>query len=146
MPVTLNDLESAFLASDPGRDARSWIHAETSQVRFSFEYHVDSGPPPEDEPGWHLLPDARGLDLKQSLVRDFVASECPELDDDVRQCFSRRGGWRAFKDLLRHRGLLDRWHHVEHLATRRALLAWAAGQGLSVVDLPPEHGHAGPDR
>ncbi len=137
MPVRWTDLESAFMARDASHDARSWIHGQTGQVRVLYDGQGD-GPPPADETGWHLLPDARELDLKQRLVLAFVADECPPLHEDVVRCFSRRGGWRAYKHLLADRGLLERWHRYEEAATRHVLLAWAADLGITVVDAAPE--------
>ena len=104
---------------------------------MSFDGNEGGGPPPEDETGWHLMPDAHELNLKHDLVMDFVIAECPALLDEVRRIFSRRGAWRTYKNLLAQRNVLDRWHQHEDAATRRALLAWAARQGLVVIDVPP---------
>lgn len=109
------------------------------QVRLSFDEKEGGGPPPDDEAGWHLMHDSQELDLQQRLVEDFVTVEYPSVHDEVRRCFSRRGAWRAFKDLLSRRRLLDQWHHFEGAAKRRTLLAWGADQGIEVVDAPPDN-------
>ena len=140
MPVTLSDLEAAFLASDPRRGASSWIHEQTSEVRMSFDENEGGGPPPEDETGWHLMPDAHELNLTHDMVWDFVIAECPERLDEIRRIFSQRGAWRMYKDFLAQRNLLDRWHQHKDAATCRALLAWAARQGMAVVNVPPKIG------
>ena len=106
MPVTGDDLEFAFSASDAERGVQSWIHEQTSKLRLSFDEEEGGRPPSDDEAGWHLIPDAQELDLKQRLVDNVVAAECPSLHDEVRRCFSHRGAWRAFKDLPSRRRLL----------------------------------------
>jgi hypothetical protein len=138
MPVRWSDLEEAFYASGMETGAMAWIHATTGEVRITSPNIDGDEPPSEDDTGWHEVPDARELDLKQRLVEDFVSSECPDLEDEVRRCFSRRGAWRAYKDLLAERGRLERWYRFENRARRRALLAWAADEGIEVVEVPTD--------
>ena len=126
MPVIFSDLEAALMAGDAAPGACAWINELTSEVRMSFDESEKGGPPPEDEVGWRIMPNARELNLKQRLVWDFVADECPEMSDQINRCFSRRGAWQAFKHLLARRNLLDRWHRYQEIATRHALLTWAA--------------------
>lgn len=137
MPVSYAQLEEAFYASDMDFEARAWINIRTGKVRvFMPDIDCDE-PPPDGDVDWRSVPDARDLDLKQRLVESFVDEECPNLADHVRRCFSRRGAWRAFKDLLVRHHLLDRWHEVENQARRRALLAWATEEGIDIVEPPP---------
>jgi hypothetical protein len=142
MAIRWSDLEGVYLDANMTFGTMAWIHEQTSQVRIRFPGDDGDDPPPEDEAGWHLLPDAMKLDLKQRLIEDFVSAKCPELKDAVRRCFSHRGAWRAFKDLLADRGLLDRWYRFEDQARRRALLAWAAEEGIEVIEVPAEAGGA----
>ena len=144
MPVTLSQLQLAFMAADMDPDSEAWIHADTGKFVFSTSSLSDNeggGPPPEDEPGWHQVPNGHDLDLKRRLVHRFVWDECPALDDEVQRCFTSKGAWRRYKDLLIQRGLIDRWHRFQNEATDEALLEWAKEEGLVVIAEPrPEVG------
>jgi hypothetical protein len=137
MPIRWLDLLDAFHAADCGDDACAWINAQTGAIRIRIPDTDGDEPPPDDDPTWHAVPNGRDLDLKQALVWRFVRHVCPAEEDAVRRCFSRRGAWRAFKDLLARRGLLDRWHDFQDHETRQALLAWTVAEGLAVIEPPP---------
>lgn len=136
MPVTLADLEFAFMGADSNPPLATWIHMETGEILTHSDYGDGGGPPPDDEPGWIEMPSGRDWDLKRGLVNRFVANHCPQLEDQVHRCFSRRGAWRAYKDLLDERGLRDNWHSFRDEAIRRVLTKWAAEEGIVIVDKP----------
>jgi hypothetical protein len=133
MPVRLADLEFAYLAANSGPLSAAWIHRDRSEVRTADELVDEDEPPPADEVEWVEMPSAETLGLKQELVREFCRSTCPELTDRVRVCFTHRGAWGAFKDLLDLHGYLDRWHAYQDAATERALIKWAGEHSLTVI-------------
>lgn len=136
MPVPYAQLEHAFYASDMEPGAMAWINVRTGEVRISSPSIDGDEPPPDGDADWLAMPGARDLDLKHRLVDDFVETACPQLGESVRRCFSRRGAWRAYKDLLARHLLLDRWYAFEAQAQRRALLAWAQDEGIDLADVP----------
>ncbi len=50
--------------------------------------------------------------------------------DEVRDCFSKRGTYRRFKDVLDRRGLLQAWYDREQEAAERAIHEWAEAEGF----------------
>jgi hypothetical protein len=136
MSIPYTQLEHAFYASDMEPDAMAWIHVRTGEVRISSPSIEGDEPPPDGDTDWRIVPGARDLDLKHRLVDAFVDTACPPLGESVRRCFSRRGAWRAYKDLLARHRLLDRWYAFEAQAQRRALLAWAQDEGIDIIDPP----------
>ena len=135
MAITWMDLELAFHCADMDRSACAWVHAESGRIHIESDFADGEGPPPEDESGWISLPSSG--DLNQRLVDRFVESHCPQLAERVYRCFSRRGAWRAFKNLLAGQGMLESWYRFEARAERRALVEWAAHHGVVIADPPP---------
>lgn len=86
-----------------------------------------------DESLYASVPHKRDLDLGHSLVSDFVESQAPHIRDEVRDCFSRRGAYRRFKDLLDRRGLLQAWYDYEQKAVEDAIRQWAEEEGFEVT-------------
>src|ERR1700758_2264848 len=64
----------------------------------------------EDEAKYIRVPDRHDLDLGKALVFDFAREFLPNDYDDVRDFFSRRGGYRKFRALVERRGVLQRWY------------------------------------
>lgn len=112
----------------------AWINVRTGEVRISSPSIDGDEPPPDGDADWLAMPGARDLDLKHRLVDDFVETACPQLGGSVRRCFSQRGAWRAYKDLLARHLLLDRWYAFEAQAQRQALLTWAQDHGVEIAD------------
>ncbi len=114
----------------------AWTTVHTGEVRISSPSIEGVEPPPDGDADWRVVPGARDLDLKHRLVDAFVDPACPQLGEPVQRCFSRRGRWLAYKELLLRHGLLDRWYAFEVEAQRRASLAWAQDQGIDIIDPP----------
>jgi hypothetical protein len=88
----------------------------------------------EDEDKYIPIPDKRELDLGKPLVLRFAREFLPGDFDRVRQIFSKRGAYGRFKDLLEHRGAVDRWHDFESKATERALRDWCEANSIALAD------------
>jgi hypothetical protein len=94
----------------------------------------------EESAGYVSVPHKKDLDLGRRLVMDFVYRELPGDADTVEGYFHRRGAYSRLKDLLRTRGMLERWYEFEERATDEALRAWAEENGIRLVDAPPGGG------
>jgi hypothetical protein len=63
-----------------------------------------------------------------------VAEHGPDLADQVRRIFGRKGAYGRFKDLLDEKRLLDAWHAFEGERQAQALRQWCAANGIEVKD------------
>ncbi len=133
MPVNWSDLEYAFCEANSGPLGAAWIHRERSEVITADELVDSHEPPPADDSAWIGLPSAETLNLKRALAIGFVDERCPLLGEDVRRCFTQRGAWATFSELMDRNGHLDEWRAYEHAAREQALMTWAAEHGVTVV-------------
>jgi hypothetical protein len=78
------------------------------------------------------IPHKNELNLGTRLVFDFVAQHCPDLSDQIRQMFSRKGAYSRFKDILDEKHLLNAWHDFEDARRAQALRQWCADNGIEV--------------
>jgi hypothetical protein len=88
----------------------------------------------EDATLYCAVPHKNDLDLGRNLVFRFVFECLPEQEHRVKDYFRRRGAYACFKELLDRTGHLEQWYQYEQKATKTALLAWAAEEGLNVTD------------
>ena len=80
------------------------------------------------------VPDKHELDLGLRMVFRFVSDHAPDVYDQLRDLFNRRGAYGRYKDLLERRGLLEAWYQYEQKAIRDALNDWAEAEGLEGVE------------
>jgi hypothetical protein len=80
------------------------------------------------------VPDRYELDLGKALVFDFAREFLPSNYDDVRDFFSRRGGYRKFRALVERRHMLQRWYDFEKDAIHKALRDWCEVNGVELTD------------
>lgn len=129
MPVSFSDLELAFefVSSDGGGANQAYLCKETGKIYW----HTDIGDNFEELPDdiddaekYIQIPDRRELDLGKPLVLDFAREFLRDDFDEVREIFSHRGAYAAFKRLLLRRRALDRWYDFSAEAQRRALREW----------------------
>ena len=135
--VKLSDLVDAldWVSADGAFDNAAYISRQTGQIHWESagdELEEDLPPDVADESLHASMPSRRDLDLGRRLVFAFVESQAPALRDEVRDCFSRRGAYARFKDLLDRSGLLQAWYNHEQKAVEEALLEWAASEGFEV--------------
>ena len=78
------------------------------------------------------IPHRNDLGLGQELVFEFVTEHLPDEIGQVNRMFGRRGAYAAFKYLLDHKGLLQRWYDFEHEHEERALRQWCVDNGLQL--------------
>jgi hypothetical protein len=137
--LTFDDLESAFMWVSSGAPFESCalISRATGEIFYTSEIDETGEELPEDieDPTLYCsVPHKNDLDLGRDLVFQFVYEYCPEQEDRVWDCFRRRGAYSRFKDLLERADRLEQWYQYEEKATKTALLAWAAEEGLKVID------------
>jgi hypothetical protein len=138
--VRLDRLEDAFLWADSADERSAFVTHATGAVHLvggdmDPVDQMDPVPDELDDDALHVeVPDKRDLDLGQRLAMRFMEDVLPARIDEARAALHRRGGWRAFKDLLDRAGQLQAWHDFENAATRSALRDWAEFEGFTVVD------------
>lgn len=116
-------------------DTAAYISRRTGKIYWEGEEGILPDEPPSDvadESSYACVPHKRDLDLGHALVSDFAESQDPQMRDEVRDCFSRRGAYRRFKDLLDRRALLQAWYDHEQKAVERAIREWAEAEGFQV--------------
>lgn len=138
----MDDLESALLWVDAteGAASQAFVSMATGQIHYASDELDSEEELPEDIDDGSLyvpVPTRRELDLGTQLVFRFVDARAPHLADAVSECFRSRGAYRRFHNLLDRTGLRDAWHRFDEEATRAALKAWAAENGITVADKPP---------
>jgi len=142
MSPTIADIVEAFEFANTGGDIGqffAFICKRTGKIYYqtdfpdAIEMNDELPDDLDDEDKYVAFPDKRELDLGKPLVLDFAHEFLPDDFDDVRDFFSRRGGYRKFKALLARRGAIDRWHAFEAKATEQALRDWCALHSIEIV-------------
>lgn len=137
MPVTVDllDLEMAIECVSEAQEIDAYVSRSTGRVYIiGLEgMEEDDLPDDVDDPDLIPFPYKPDLDLGRGLVRRFAVEVAPHLRDEIDACFSRKGAYGRFKDLLARADLLDRWHRYEHDNTLAAVKAWAEEQGFIVI-------------
>lgn len=106
--VQLQELRDAFefvSAAQGDRElSNAWVDRQTGAVLYGGDCAEDELPEDIDDASRYLeVPDKRDFDLGQPLVWRFVRRQSDELYDEVSACFSRRGAYSRYKDLLETR-------------------------------------------
>ena len=136
--ITFDDLEAALLwvSSAAPFENSAFISRATGKVFYASDAYDTEDELPEDVEDATLycsVPHKNDLDLGRKLALRFASEYLPEQELRVQDYFHRRGAYARFKDLLERTGRLDEWYQYEQKATKTALLAWAAGEGLKVA-------------
>lgn len=142
MSPTIAEIAEAFEFANTGSSMGqffAFICKRTGKIYYQTDFpdaiEMNDEVPDDvnDEEKYVALPDKRDLELGRPLVLDFAHEFLPDDFDDVRDFFSRRGGYRKFKALLARRGAIDRWHAFEAKATEQALRDWCALHSIEIV-------------
>jgi hypothetical protein len=143
VPVKYSDLLDAYLFVSSGMLSEHdvVIYKTTGTIRYpdDEDENDDEEELPDDLEtvgSYVRVPHRYELDLGNDLVFSFVRQELPDEWDTVRRIFGRRGAYARFKDLLRARGMLEKWHAFEDRATEEALRAWCEDVGIQLSDPP----------
>ena len=133
--VRLDALRNALLLiDDMDGAAEAWVDRRSGAVYVvADDLDPDELALPEDlgDPGSCLaLPDSRDLFIERGLVFDFVAQHLPADARLVRAMFTRKGAYRALRELLAERGVLEAWYRFKDGAVEAALAEWCRANGL----------------
>ena len=141
--IKLSDIESAFEFVNFGefRDNSAAVNRKTGEIYYLGDAICEDLPEDFDEEDDSLiwLPDKRDLDLGSRLVMDYTQENCPENLDEIQSIFSHRGAYRAFKELLEKKRLLEKWYSFEDERTKSALLEWCRTNNIEVELETPEN-------
>jgi hypothetical protein len=100
-----------------------------------FEIGDDDETEVEEDGDLLPLPSKYDLNLGKQLVFAFADPHMSEADaDKVYSFFTRKGGYRRFKDFLDRRSMLETWYEFEDAATKEALRAWCEENGITLTD------------
>jgi hypothetical protein len=139
-PVKFADLLDGYEMAgfDSLQAFRAFIDLDTGKVHIVSDVHElgDEEEMELEETGNILpLPSKHDLDLGKRLVFAFADRFMSDADADrIYSFFSRRGGYRRFKDLLEIRSMQQAWYDFEEAATKKALRAWCEENGITLTD------------
>ena len=141
VPIKYSDLLDAYLFVSAGMLSEHdvVIYKITGTIRYPFDEDDDEeelSDELETSGSYVRVPHRYELNLGNDLVFSFVRQELPNEWDTVRRIFARRGAYARFKDLLRARGMLEKWHAFDDRATEEALRAWCEDVGIQLSDPP----------
>jgi hypothetical protein len=126
--ATFDEIHDVFLfvSSDGYGMNRAVLCLDNGQIYFHSEDGVFDELD-EDEfdcDNFLVIPHKNELGLGHELVAEFVKQHMPSDLGRVQDIFSRRGAYSRFKDLLDHRGLLEKWFDFEKRRDEEALREW----------------------
>ena len=137
MKVVYSDIELAVdFSSSAECDNGAYISLDDGRIYWVSDTH-DSDELPDDfesSDRYLLIPPKDDLLHGQSLIREFVAKNAPQLTQQVREIFSRRGAYRRFKDLLHRNRLSKSWHEFEYQCETDAIKEWCRKNGIELRD------------
>ncbi|QEZ44818.1 UPF0158 family protein [Cupriavidus oxalaticus] len=137
--VKLEDLSIAFdfVNSGAPMENEAYVSLDTGKIYWISDFNDGSEEEiPEDletSDRYLVIPHKNELGLGKRLVLQFVAQELPESYDEVDGFFRRKGAYARFKDLLEHKGILQRWFAFEAESVEIALKQWCADNGLEIL-------------
>ncbi|MGE3774982.1 MAG: hypothetical protein AB7I32_18810 [Gammaproteobacteria bacterium] len=108
--VDLLDLEMAIECVSEAHGIDAYVARSTDRIYIvGLDGTTDEDLPEDtDDPGLIPFPEKRDLDLGRGLVRRFAVDVAPHLRSAIDACFSRKGAYSRFEDLLARADLLDR--------------------------------------
>ena len=139
-PLVLDELIEAldFVSASQLDEHQAYICKRTGRVFFvadgvDFDDAAELPDDPEAE-GYISVPHRRDLDLGRRLALKFIGNELPDLLEDARDIFSRKGAYYRFKRLLDANDALEKWYSYEERETEAALREWCEDVGLTLAD------------
>ena len=140
MPAVFSEILDGYSFVDGGNgEFEAFVCRQTGKIYYrTGESDVDEleelPDDLDDDEKYIAIPGKWDLDLGKRLVLDFAREFLPGDFDDVRDMFSRRGGYKKFRALLhRRKGALERWYEFEAKATERALREWCEDNSIEVT-------------
>lgn len=136
MGIKFGDIEDAYLfvSTAPEFSHQAILCKETGKIFYASEYD-DENEIPEDVYENDECIEISGkntLDLGTNLVFEFAEKNLPEMYEQVRQIFRKKGAYARYKDLLDEKGLLQRWYDFENDRQTQALKEWCADNKIEL--------------
>jgi hypothetical protein len=139
-PVLFDDLLTALeWTSDlSGDDPLAFVARATGRVYMTSVDHPCDELPDDvyDESRYTMVPSRHDLNLGKRLAVRFAQTHLPQRLEDVYECFSRRGAYARFRDVLSAEHALDAWYAFENAAVESALREWADAHALVIAVEP----------
>jgi hypothetical protein len=135
--INFSALEDAFLfvSSDQPFVNAAVMNRKTGEAFYKSDMTgIDEFPDDVDSDDYIGIPHKNDLDLGRDLVFEFTEKYLSEKSPMVDRIFSRRGAYRAFKELLDSLGLLERWYKFEDEQTKTALRQWCKENDLEISE------------
>jgi len=139
-PIELGELVDAFefvSVSNLDEHEAYICKATGCIVLVSEEADLETGAALPDDPdlaGYLQVPHRRDLIPGRRLAMAFVADELPGFLHEATEIFSRKDAYSRFKQLLRAKGILDKWYAFEAQETEAALISWCEHVGVLLSD------------
>ncbi len=134
--MSYDAIEDAFnyISNGPPDDRRAMVHRVTGKVFLaSVALDFDQAPPDADtDPDYLLIPRRQDLDPGKGLIIEFFNTHAQSEVPQVQKIFTRSGGFRNAKDLMRRLHLLDHWQLFEEQRIEELLRKWCLDNGLSL--------------
>ena len=136
MGIKFSDIEDGYLfvTMAPEFSNQAILCKETGEIFYASEYD-DENEIPEDvyeNDECIEIPGKNELNLGKNLVFEFVEENLPEMYEQVRRIFRKRGAYARYKDLLDEKGLLQRWYDFENDRQTQALKQWCADNEIEL--------------
>ena len=136
MAPNFQDILEAFEFVNFGSmdEHQAFLDKETGKVYYHSEFGDDEEELPEDINGakYIVIPHKNDLDLGKKLVLDFAHEYLPDEVAMIHAMFNRKGAYSRYKDLLEHRGMLEKWYEYELEKQEKALREWCQSSSIEI--------------
>lgn len=135
MAIEFKDILEAFEFVSFGQiyECRAFLNKETGSIHFHSEFgdYDEELPEDIDDEKYIAIPHKIELGLGKELALDFAYQCLPNEAETIESFFRRRGAYSRFKELLEHKGLLDKWYEFESRAQAEALRSWCEANEIT---------------
>jgi hypothetical protein len=135
-----SDIEEAlmFVSSSGYGENSALLDKSTGKIYYRSAYgdldEFEEYPEDEYDPNIHIeIPHKNDLDIGRDLVFEFVEKFLPDDYERVNKIFRKRGAYSRYKDLLDHRGVLQKWYDFENQREQSALLQWCEENKIDIT-------------
>jgi hypothetical protein len=135
-----SDIEDAlmFVSSSGYGENSALLDKSTGKIYYRSAYgdvdEFEEFPEDEYDPNIHIeIPHKNDLDLGKDLIFEFVEKFLPDDYERVNKIFRKRGAYSRYKDLLDHRGVLQKWYDFENQREQSVLLQWCEENEIDIT-------------
>jgi hypothetical protein len=138
MKIKYTDIEMAFgfVSSGPPEQNYALLDKETGKIYYDSDLsgiyeipkHIDSS-----LERYVTIPHKIDLGLDQHLPLLFCEKHLEDNLMEVYGYFQYKGAYRKFKDLLRSKGLLEKWYEFENDYEKSTILEWCKEKNIEIL-------------